>query len=72
MRGSGEGGGEYCQILIFLGSGHQLEGAGQVLASLEGGGGTESFGVVLTQVLEVLTIRKGWGHGRFPPFKRRT
>ena len=36
-----------------------------------GGGGTTSFGVVLTPVLEVLTIlEEGRGHKRFPPFKR--
>ena len=34
-------------------------GAGTVLAILKGGGGTRSFGVVLTRVLEILTIMEG-------------
>ena len=34
-----------------------------------GGGGTESFAVVLARELVVLAILKG-GHNKFPPFKR--
>ena len=45
-------------------------GAGKVLAMLKGGGeGTKRFSVVLTRVLDVLTILEGW-HKRFAPFKR--
>ena len=49
----------------------------QILASTQNqvknypeGGCTKSFGVVLTRVLEVLTILEGGGHKRFPPFKK--
>ena len=42
-------------------------GAGKVFAILNWG--HNKFGVVLTQVLEVLTILEG-DHKRFPPFKR--
>ena len=33
-------------------------------------GSTKRFGVVLTQVLEALTILVGGGHKYFPPLKR--
>ena len=34
------------------------------------GGGTKSYGVVLTRELEVLAIEMGGGRKEFPPFKR--
>ena len=39
-----------------------------MLKGWEGGGGTTSFVVVLTQVLEVLAMLMGRGEKKFPPF----
>ena len=46
------------------------KGGGEVQVMLKGGGGTNSFEVVLTRELEVLAILIGGG-GTFPPFKHR-
>ena len=48
----------------------QKEGKATRSFSHPEGGCTQRFGVVLTQVLEVLTILEGGGHKRFPLFKR--
>ena len=47
-----------------------MGGGGGILAILKRGGGTTSFGVVLTWVIKVLTILEDGGRNRFSSFQR--